>query len=134
MSREKLEALLNSTPFVQQYGFRLESAEPGKCTLHCPCNEKFLRPDDIISGPVLMAAADTAMWVAIVSSLGQNAPAAVTVEMKTSFLSSAKRGEDFWCTAKVLKTGSRLIFGTAECVAKEGRLLAHHSMTYIRPV
>lgn len=134
MSHEELEAILSSAPFVQQYGFRLESAAPGKCTLYCPFNERFLRPDGIVSGPVLMAAADTAMWIAIISSLGENATAVVTVEIKTNFLSSAKRGEDLWCTAKVRKNGSRLIFGTAECMAKDGRLLSHHSMTYISPI
>lgn len=132
MSHQELETLLSRTPFVQQYGFRLQSVEPGKCTLHFPVKESFLRPDGIVSGPVLMAAADVAMWVAIVSSLGKNATAAVTTEMKTNFLSAARR-EDFRCTAKVIKTGSRLIFGTAECVADDGRLLAHHTLTYIRP-
>ena len=132
MSSEELEALLSAAPFVQQFGFRLKSVEPGRCTLHCPLNERFLRPDGIVSGPVLMAAADAAMWAAIVMSLGEHARAAVTTEMKTNFLSPA-RSEDFACSATVLKLGSRLIFGTAECVAHDGRLLAYHSMTYIRP-
>ncbi len=132
MSQEELEKMLCSAPFVRQYGFRLHSAEPGQCTLHFPCNDQFLRPDGIVSGPVLMAAADVAMWAAIVNSLGRSAARAVTTEMKTNFLSAVKR-EDFWCTAKVLKIGSRLIFGTAESVAQDGRLLAHHTLTYIRP-
>ncbi len=132
MSQQELEKLLSRSPFVQEYGFRVQSAENGNCTLHCPCNEKFLRPDGIVSGPVLMAAADVAMWCAIVNSLGKQAARAVTAEMKTNFLSAVK-SEDFLCTAKVLKIGSRLIFGTAECVANDGRLLAHHTMTYIRP-
>lgn len=132
MSHEELEELLSSAPFVQQYGFRLHSAADGQCTVHCPLNEDFLRRDGIVSGPVLMAAADAAMWAAIVNSLGKHAAAAVTTEMKTNFLSAAKR-EGFWCTAKVLKIGSRLIFGTAETVAEDGRLLAYHTLTYIRP-
>jgi uncharacterized protein (TIGR00369 family) len=133
MSHEELESVLSSAPFVQQFGFRLESAEPGKCTLHWPFNDRFLRHDGIVSGPVLMAAADTAMWIASISSLGQEALATVTVEMKTNFLSAVKRGEDFWCTAKLRKTGSRIIFGTAECLLRDGRVLSHHSMSFIRP-
>jgi uncharacterized protein (TIGR00369 family) len=133
MSHEELSAILNSAPFVEQYGFRLESAEPGKATLHCPCNEKFLRPDGIVSGPVLMAAADVAMWIAIIGSLGRNGIGTVTTEIKTNFLAAVKKGEDFWCTGRVMRTGSRLIFGIAECVDRDGRLVAHHSMTYIRP-
>ena len=132
MSHQELETLLLSAPFVQQYRFRLQAAEPGKCTLHFPFNDKHLRRDGIVSGPVLMAAADVAMWAAIVFSLGKQAAATVTTEMKTNFLSAAR--EEFWCTAQVLKTGSRLIFGTAECTAGDGRLLAHHTLTYIRPL
>ncbi|MFB3815580.1 MAG: PaaI family thioesterase [Terriglobales bacterium] len=134
MSDEELQSLFARAPFVQQYGFRFQSVDnAGTCTLHAPLNERFLRLDGIVSGPMLMAAADAAMWTAIVSKLGKSAAKAVTAEMKTNFLSAAKR-EEFWCTAKVLKAGSRLIFGTAECVAKDGRLLAHHTLTYIRPV
>jgi uncharacterized protein (TIGR00369 family) len=132
MSNGELERRLAAAPFVQEYGFQFESAEPGTCTVRCPVNEKFLRLDGIVSGPVLMAAADAAMWAAIVTRLGWAAAAAVTVEMKTNFLTAAKR-EEFRCTAKVVKIGSRLIFGTAECVAADGRLLAHHTLTYIRP-
>jgi uncharacterized protein (TIGR00369 family) len=133
MSREELEEILSDAPFAEQYGFRIEAVESGTCTLICPSNKKFMRPDGIVSGPLLMATADAAMCIAIISNLGRDAIGTVTTEMKTNFLSAAKWDEDFWCTAKVLKTGSRLVFGTAECMAKNGRLLAHHSMTYIRP-
>ena len=57
---------------------------------------------------------------------------AVTAEMKTSFLSGAKR-EDIYCTAKILKLGRRLIFGEADCANGDGKLLTHHTLTYIRP-
>ncbi len=131
MTDERLERRLAAAPFVQEYGFQLEAAESGTCTVHWTLNEKFLRLDGIVSGPVLMAAADAAMWAAIITKLGWEAASTVTVEMKTNFLSAAKR-EEFWCTAKVMKVGSRLIFGTAECTAGDGRLLAHHTLTYIR--
>ena len=84
-----------------------------------------------MSGPVYMAAADTAMWLAIMTSLGRT-DMAVTVEMKTNFLRGAQ-GEDITCAAKVLRLGRRLIYGTAECLNAEGTLLAHHTLTYIRP-
>ena len=132
ISHPELDTLFKSAPFFAEFGFRLESVAAGSCTLHCPFNAKFIRPDGIVSGPVLMAAADAAMWGAIRSVLGADGAATVTTEMKTNFLTAVKEGEDFWCTAKVVKTGRRLIFGTAECVSKEGRLLAHHSLSYIR--
>jgi acyl-coenzyme A thioesterase PaaI-like protein len=52
--------------------------------------------------------------------------------MTTAFLNPGRQ-EDFFCTAKILKLGTRLIYGTAECVTDEKKLLTHHTMTYIRP-
>jgi acyl-coenzyme A thioesterase PaaI-like protein len=77
-----------------------------------------------------MNAADVAMWLAIKTKLGL-ADASVTAEMKTNFLGAAKR-TGFRCSAKVLKVGRRLIYGVAECVDSNGRLLTHHTLTYIR--
>lgn len=51
--------------------------------------------------------------------------------MKTNFLAGAKR-TGFRCTAKLLKVGRRLIYGVAECVDQNGKLLTHHTITYIR--
>jgi acyl-coenzyme A thioesterase PaaI-like protein len=127
-----LQSVLDSAPFVQQYGFRLESADAGTCTLYCPGSATFLRPDAIVSGPLFMAAADVAMWIAIISALGPDASSTVTVEMKTNFVSALVGVQDFRCTANVMKSGSRLVFGTADCRCLDGRLLTHHTMTYIR--
>jgi len=78
----------------------------------------------------LMAAADIAMWLAVMTKLGKT-DRSVTAEMKTSFLNAA-REESFRCTARILKLGRRLIYGVAECVGSGGKLLAHHTLTYIR--
>ena len=83
-----------------------------------------------VSGQVFMAAADVAMWVAIMTRLGKS-HGAVTAEMKTNFLRGAKQ-EDFACRSRILKLGRRLIYGVAECVTEDGSLPAHHTITYIR--
>jgi acyl-coenzyme A thioesterase PaaI-like protein len=70
------------------------------------------------------------MWLAVLSRLGVE-DRSVTVEITTAFLSAA-REEDFTCTARVLKWGRRLIYGAAECVADDGRVLAHHTLWYSR--
>ncbi len=132
MSVADLQSVLDGSPFVKQYDFRVESAEGGNCTLYCPGNPDFLRPDGIMSGPVFMAAADVAMWIAIISALGPDAASTVTVEMKTNFLSALEGAQDFRCTATVLKSGSRLVYGSGDCRDLEGRMLTHHTMTYIR--
>src|SRR5207302_1407970 len=126
----ELRGILEDVAFTRSYGFRLQAIDEGQCTLEVPFQAAFERPGGIVSGQVFMAAADVAMWLAIKTRLGM-ADASVTAEMKTNFLGGAKR-EGFRCTAKVLKLGRRLIYGVAECVDSNGRLLAHHTVTYIR--
>jgi uncharacterized protein (TIGR00369 family) len=129
-SEEDLRQLLAEVRFTRSHGFLLHSIAEGECSLDVPFQEAFERPGGIVSGQVFMAAADVAMWLAIKTKVGM-ADASVTVEMKTNFLSNVRKA-DFRCTAKVLKLGRRLIYGVAECVDGDGKLLAHHTLTYIR--
>jgi uncharacterized protein (TIGR00369 family) len=126
-----LSKLLGALPTAQQYGFRLRSFAPGRCTLHVPYAAALDRPGGMIAGYVFMAAADVAMWLAVVTKLGLKGDTAVTAEMNTAFLRAA-RGEDFRCRATVLKLGKRLIYGVAACLGTRG-VLTHHTLTYIRP-
>ncbi len=128
----ELQAVLERSPFIQQYGFRVESADTNTCTIFCPGKADALRPDGIMSGPVFMAAADVAMWLAIIKTLGPEAESTITVEMKTNFVSALVGAHDFRCAANILKTGGRMVFGTAECRSLDDRLLTHHTMTYFR--
>ena len=129
-SEHELRQLLAEARFIRGYGFLLHSAKDGECSIDVPFQEVFERPGGVVNGPVFMAAADVAMWLAIKTKLGM-ADASVTVEMKTNFLSNVRKA-DFRCSAKVLKLGRRLIYGVAECADGSGKLLAHHTVTYIR--
>ncbi len=133
VSAAELNQILSDTPFTRGYHLRVVSLDDGVCTLAVPYQDSFDRPDGIVNGPMYMLAADVAMWCAIMTRLGKgDGSPTVTVEMKTNFLNSVRR-EDFQCTAKVLKFGRRIIYGTAECVSQQGSLLTHHTLTYIRP-
>jgi uncharacterized protein (TIGR00369 family) len=128
--RAELERVLADAGFQAAHGFRIRSVGDGEVTLDVPFRKSFERPGGVVSGPVFMAAADAAMWLAILSRLGVE-DGAVTVELDSAFLSAA-REEDFTCTARVLKWGRRLIYGVADCVAADGRVLAHHTLWYAR--
>ena len=86
------------------------------------------RPGGILSGITIMGAADVAMWLAIMTERG-TAEQWVTTDLKTAFLNSA-RETDVSCSARVLKLGKRTAYGTAECRAANGELLAHHVLSY----
>ena len=126
----ELRQLLDGAGFTPTYGFHLVSASDGACTIEVPYRASFERPGGVVSGPVFMAAADAATWLAILARLGVANPA-VTVEMSTAFLAAARQ-ETFHCRARVLKWGRRLVYGVAECAAADGRLLTHHTVTYMR--
>jgi acyl-coenzyme A thioesterase PaaI-like protein len=124
----ELNQVLADTPFLQPYGFRVECATPGECTLRVPFVRALERPGGIVSGMTLMGAADVAMWLAIMTLRGV-AEHWVTSDMKTAFLRSARQ-EDITCNARILKPGRRTMYGTAECQGADARLVAHHVITY----
>ncbi len=130
VTETELHQLLTEVSFTKQFGFRLHSFADGECTMLVPFQKDFERPGGIVAGQVFMAAADVAMWLAIMTRLGKD-DKAVTAEMKTNFLNGARQ-EDILCHAKILKLGRRLIYGVAECTDLRGKLLTHHTITYIR--
>ena len=125
-----LNELLAGTPFLEPYGFVVESTAAGECTLRVPFVRALERPGGIVSGLTLMGAADVAMWLAIMTLRGM-AEHWVTSDMKTAFLRGA-REEDISCTARILKPGKRTMYGTAECHGANVGLVAHHVLTYAR--
>ncbi len=127
---EQVQRLLDETPFTRDLGLRISSLADGECILDIPFQPSFERPDRIINGGVYMIAADVAMWIAIMTRLGIE-KRTVTTNMQTAFLSSAVE-RDIRCRARVLKMGSRLIYGDAECSTPDGKRLTHHTMTYAR--
>jgi uncharacterized protein (TIGR00369 family) len=129
-TRRELQALLAGARFLAGYGMRLVSVNDESCTLALPFRRAFERPGGTVNGPVFMAAADCAMWLAIKRHIGIEHDA-VTSELNTAFLNAARR-ETVYCTARVLKLGKRMIFGTAECHDGRGRRFTHHTATYAR--
>ena len=94
-----------------------------------PFRRALERPGGTVNGPAFMAAADCAMWLAIKRHIGLEHDA-VTSELNTAFLNAARR-ETVYCTARVLKLGKRIIYGTAECHDRRGKLFTHHTVTYV---
>ncbi len=129
-TRRELAALLARSRFLRGFGMRLHAVSDAACTLAVPFRRAFERPGGTVNGPVLMAAADCAMWLAIKRHIGVEQDA-VTAELNTAFLNAARR-QTVYCTARVLKMGKRSIFGTAECHDGKGRLFTHHTLTYTR--
>ncbi len=129
-TKPALAKLLGRSTFVGGYGLKLVSVSDAGCTIAMPFRRAFERPGGTVNGPAFMAAADCAMWLAIKRHIGMEHDA-VTSELNTAFLNAARR-ETVYCTARILKLGKRIIYGTAECHDRKGKVFTHHTVTYAR--
>jgi uncharacterized protein (TIGR00369 family) len=121
-------------PWVMQLGMRVESATPGEVVLALPIAPVHVHGGGVLCGQTLMAAADTAMVLAISSQLGGFRPM-TTVQLQTSFLrpiagSQAETVGQVRVVARVLRAGKSLVFGEVEVLDAQGRLAAHSTTTY----
>ena len=119
-------------PLVQMLGFVPESLDQGECVVRAVYQEDFLRPGGSVSGPIMMALADYAMWGAIMNRAEQ-VQMALTSNLNINFLVRAEPG-DIVAVAKVIKLGKRLAVGTVELFGNSHEnLVAHVTCTYSLP-
>ena len=127
----RLQQLLSEwfAPWVQELGLQVESFGDGEATLRLPFSERLARIGGMVCGQALMAAADTAMVMAIVTQLGNRRPM-TTVQLNTSFLKPLS-GQDALVTATVLRAGKSLVFGEIDIRgANDGKSVCRASTTY----
>ena len=112
----------------------IESADGQTCLLRQRFSERMLRPGGTVSGPTLMALADFAMYVVLLSAIGP-AGLAVTTNLNINFLRKGRAGEDVLAAARLLKLGKRLAVGEVG-IRSDGDddLAAHVTSTYSIPI
>jgi uncharacterized protein (TIGR00369 family) len=115
-------------PWVRDLGLRAQGIIEGEAVLLLPFDRKLTHAAGVVCGQVYMAAADTAMVLAVASVLGEFKPM-TTVSMNTSFLRPVSAG-DVKVTARVLRRGKNLVFGEIELADSQDRLVAHATTTY----
>ena len=116
-------------PWVQALNLRVESHSPGEATLRLPHSPQLSRVGGMLCGQAMMAAADTAMVLALMSHFGQFKPCA-TVQLSSTFLRPLS-GQDALVTARVLRAGQSLAFGDIELsAANDGKSVFRASTTY----
>ena len=131
MDADRLQQLLSDwfAPWVQDLGLQVESFGDGEATLRLPFSQRLARIGGMVCGQALMATADTAMVLAIVSRLGDRQPM-TTVQQSTSFLKPLA-GQDALVTARIVRAGKSLVFGEIDIVAaSDGKSVCRASTTY----
>jgi uncharacterized protein (TIGR00369 family) len=131
IGKETLQAALPEyfATWVQALGLRVEANVRDSVTLRLPQNADLSRVGGMLCGQAMMAAADTAMVLALMSQAGAFRPC-TTVQMNTSFLKPLS-GQDAMVQARVLRAGKTLAFGEIDIRgAEDGKSACRASTTY----
>jgi len=111
----------------------IESADGWTCLVRQRFSDKMLRPGGTVSGPTLMALADYAMYVVLLSAIGP-VGLAVTTNLNINFLRKGQPGQDVLAEARLLKLGKRLAVGEVNLLSGTSPdPIAHVTSTYSIP-
>ena len=116
-------------PWVQALNLRIVQAHAGEITLNLPVTPQHVHVGGVLCGQTMMAAADTAMVLAVMTRIGDFKPM-TTVQLQTSFLRPvAGDSGHARVVARVLRLGRNLVFGEVELFNAKGELAAHATST-----
>jgi uncharacterized protein (TIGR00369 family) len=130
--RDLLDATLEkvAAPWIVALGLKVVEAGPQQTVLELPVTAQLVHGGGVLCGQAMLAAADTAMVLALTAAEGAFRPM-TTVQLQTSFLRPVPA--DTAClrvVCTVLRKGKSLAFGEIECLTPDGRLAAHATTTY----
>ncbi len=128
----ELQQLLDrvAADFVKRLNLRVTFVAPGEVVMLMPVAEELVHGGGVLCGQAVLAAADTAMLLALVAQMGEFKPV-TTVQLQTSFLRPVPRGTpEVTVTGRVLRHGKTLSYGEVEISTPDGKLAAHATTTY----
>ena len=117
----------NFAPWVQDLGLTVEEVRERSVVLRLPWSDRLAREGGALSGQALMAAADTAVVLAVSGAKGGFVPM-TTVQLGTTFQRAVK-GKDVLVRAELSKLGRTMAFAEIDMTA-DGRTVAHASAVY----
>lgn len=131
---EDIAEINEELPWAMTLDLRVESLGEGEARVTLPFAPSQLRPGGTISGPSMMALADYAMYVAVLSAIGR-VELAVTTSLSINFLRKPPPG-DIEADCRLLKLGKRLAYGEVWIHSPDGHgeePVAHATATYSIP-
>ena len=115
--------------WVRELDLEVRSTTEDSVTLALPVHARHVHAGGVVCGQTLMAAADTALVLAISHKLGGFRPQ-TTVQLQTSFLRPVgKDVAEVTVEARILKSGRSLVFGEVTLRLADGQVAAHATST-----
>jgi acyl-coenzyme A thioesterase PaaI-like protein len=111
----------------------VEEVGDRSATVSHPIGPAQLRPGDTVSGPLLMAVADVALYVAILGTIGL-VPLAVTTSLTINFLRKPSARNPIVGVCRLMKVGRILVVGEVALYSdRKEDMVAHAVGTYSIP-
>ena len=111
----------------------VEEVGDRSATISHPIGPAQLRPGDTVSGPLLMAVADVALYVAILGTIGL-VPLAVTTSLTINFLRKPSARNPIVGVCRLMKVGRILVVGEVALYSdRKEDMVAHAVGTYSIP-
>lgn len=133
LNAKEVQALIREwVPMAEDIDLQVEEIREGYARIRIPFNERNVRPGGSVSGPIMMSAGDTAMYAAILGSMGKVAMA-VTSNLNINFLQRPVQ-KDLIAEGTILKLGKRMAFCEVG-IKSDGSddLVAHVTGSYSLP-
>jgi acyl-coenzyme A thioesterase PaaI-like protein len=116
-------------PWVQALNLQVERLDSDGVTLRLPQSDQLSRVGGILCGQAMMAAADTAMVLALIQHFGAFKPCS-TVQLSSTFMKPLS-GQDALVSARLLRVGKAMAFGEIDLSgAEDGKSVFRASTTY----
>jgi uncharacterized protein (TIGR00369 family) len=126
------EIIRADLPWAYDIGMHTDAIDAGRAVLRLPFRTSMLRPGGVVSGPTIMALADTCMFAVVLSAIGK-VKLTVTTNFSINFLYRASPA-DLLAEGTMLRLGTRLAVMQV-MVHSEGHdePVAHATGTYSIP-
>ncbi|MBL8330303.1 MAG: PaaI family thioesterase [Rubrivivax sp.] len=119
-----------AAPYVKALQLRVTGHEGDRVTISLPVTPALVHGGGVVCGQSLLAAADTAMVLALSAVLGGFKPM-TTVQLNCSFLRPVPADTpELTLSCTVLRRGKTLAFGSIDITLPDGKLAAQATTTY----
>lgn len=127
---EIAKSVLHNNDFAKMIGMKLVEMKPNEATIEIEMRDQLRQPHGLLHGGVTATLIDTAMAFAVITCLTREEKAS-TVDLSVHYLRPHLDGK-ISCTAKIIKSGKRLLTVSAEVINEQGKLIATSLATYTK--